>query len=43
MVFKAVYSFRYVKQFGNVTKFLFGQLSGHVKGAPRKDQGHEDR
>jgi len=26
-----------------VTKFLLGQPLGHVKGAPRKDRGHEDR
>jgi hypothetical protein len=31
-----------IKQFDNVTKFLLGQLSEHVKGAPRKDRGHED-
>jgi hypothetical protein len=32
-----------LKQFGNVTKFLFGQPLGRVKGAPRKDRGHKDR
>jgi len=41
--FKIRYSFRSIKQFGNVTKFLLGQPLGHVKGAPRKDRGHEDR
>ena len=41
--FKIIYSFRSIKQFGNVTKFLFGQPLGHVKGAPRKDRGHKDR
>ena len=42
-VFKTVNYFRYVKQFSNVTKFLLGQPIGHLKGAPRKDRGHEDR
>ena len=41
--FKIIYSFRSIKQFGNVTKFLLGQPLGHVKGAPRKDRGHKDR
>jgi len=35
------YSFRSIKQFGNVTKFILGQPLGHVKGAPRKEWGHD--
>jgi hypothetical protein len=42
MILKQLIPSGTIKQFDNVTKFLLGQLSGHVKGAPRKYWGHED-
>src|SRR5664279_2829016 len=37
--FKIRYSFRSIKQFGNVTKFLLGQPLGHVKRGSQERAG----